>query len=202
MSEDKPSDRVRLRRRPQRGFYDRETVYQVIDSTPLGHVGYVIDGQPFVTPTGVWREGDALYWHGSAASRMCKAQAKGIEACVTFTHMDGYVLARSARKHSMLYRSAMVFGVTEEVTDPAAKKASLDAFIDFLSPGRAEQVRAPTENELKEIKVIRMPIDEAAAKIKEGGVVDFPEDMAHPVWAGVIPVTTQKGEPIEDQPAE
>jgi nitroimidazol reductase NimA-like FMN-containing flavoprotein (pyridoxamine 5'-phosphate oxidase superfamily) len=185
--------RSRLRRRPQRGHYDAATVYRVLDAAVIAHVGYVIDGQPFVTPTAFWRETDVLYWHGSAASRMLRTQAERIPVSLTVTHLDGFVLARSGFNHSLCYRSVMAFGEASPVEDPAEKRRVLDAFVERLFPGRTRDIRQSTGQELKATSVMSMRIEEAAAKIRDGGVHDDEEDYALPCWAGVIPVTMRVG---------
>ena len=182
------TDRNRVRRLPDRASYDRDAVYQVLDSALVAHVGYVLDGQPYVTPTAFWRQGDRLYWHGSAVSRMHRAQAQGLPVCVTVTHLDGLVLARSAFDHSLNYRSAMVFGVARPVPE-ADKAAALEAFMERLCPGRSAQVRPPTAAELKQTAVMELDIEQAVVKIRSGPPHDDPADLTLPVWAGVVPVT-------------
>lgn len=186
------SPRNRVRRRPQRAAYDRATVHAILDAGFLCHVGYVIDGQPFVTPTAYWRHGDTLYWHGSAASRMIES-AVGKDVCITVSHVDALVLARSQFHHSIDYRAVMMFGRPELVEDLDEKRRAMDAFLDRLYPGRKQTVRGATPNELKMISVARMTIDQASAKIRTAGVVDEEEDYALPVWAGVVPLKTVIG---------
>jgi nitroimidazol reductase NimA-like FMN-containing flavoprotein (pyridoxamine 5'-phosphate oxidase superfamily) len=193
-----PSDRTRLRRKPQRAHYDEASVFAVLDAGVLCHIAYAIDGQPFVTPTAYWREGRRLFWHGSAASRMITTHAKGVQVCVTVSHLDGLVLGRSGFTHSVLYRSVMAFGRTEAVTDRKAKRQAMHAFIDRLYPGRSGELRQLHDAELDAITVIAMTIDEAAAKIREGGVIEKDEDSGFPAWAGVIPVRTVVGAPVPD----
>jgi hypothetical protein len=184
----RPTARSRVKRLPKRGHYDHATVHGVLDSGVIAHVGYSIDGQPFVTPTAYWREGQALYWHGSSASRMLRHLEAGVPACVAVTHLDGFVMARAGFHHSINYRSVMAFGTAQLVADPAEKLAALEAFVARLYPGRWDEVRPPTGQELKATKMIVMPIEEASAKIRSGGPVDDEEDYALPCWAGVIPV--------------
>ncbi len=182
------SDRVRVRRKPDRGRYDLPTIEAVVDAALIGHVGYVIDGQPYVTPTAVWRQGDRLYWHGSSASRMVRATGSGIPVCVTVTHIDSLVLARSATNHSFDYRSAMILGEAHLVDDEAEKAAALEAFVDHLYPGRWAGLRPATRQELKATTVLWMDIAEASAKIRDIGAHDDPGDETWPAWAGTFPV--------------
>ncbi|UWQ36693.1 pyridoxamine 5'-phosphate oxidase family protein [Leisingera aquaemixtae] len=191
------TERSRLRRAHERGLYDRETVYQVLDAMPLAHIGYQINGAPSVLPTLQWREGDHVYWHGSAASRAIRAM-EGAEVCLTVTCMDGYVLARSAFHHSVNFRSAMLFGVAEKVTDEDAKAASLKAMVDHIFPGRWDALRPMTRKELKATALMRMPIEEGAAKIRSGAPKDDEEDYALPIWAGVVPMAMELKPPQPD----
>ncbi len=193
-----PTPISRIKRHPERGSYDRDAVYAILDAGLVCHVGYVLGDQPLVTPTIHWREGDTLYWHGSAASRMLETLATGVKACVTVTVVDGLVLARSAFTHSMNYRSAMVFGTAHLVEDRADKLAALEALIERLYPGRWAELRAPHEKEIKATAVIAMPIAEASAKIRSGPPIDSGDDMAAPVWAGVIPLSLAPGAPVRD----
>ena len=182
-----PTDRTRVRRLPERGAYDRATIDAILDAMPVAHVGYSIEGQPFVTPTLQWREGDHIYWHGSAASRMLKT-VEGAPVCLTVTLIDGMVLARSAFHHSMNYRSVMLLGTAHAVTDPAEKEARLKAFVESQFPGRWDMLRPVTAQEIKGTSVLGMPIDEASAKIRSGPPHDDKEDEALDIWAGVIPI--------------
>ncbi|UWQ40790.1 pyridoxamine 5'-phosphate oxidase family protein [Leisingera aquaemixtae] len=191
------TERSRLRRAHERGLYDRETVYQVLDVMPLAHIGYQINGAPSVLPTLQWREGDHVYWHGSAASRAIRAM-EGAEVCLTVTCMDGYVLARSAFHHSVNFRSAMLFGVAEKVTEEEAKAASLKAMVDHIFPGRWDALRPMTRKELKATALMRMPIEEGAAKIRSGAPKDDEEDYALPIWAGVVPMAMELKPPQPD----
>jgi nitroimidazol reductase NimA-like FMN-containing flavoprotein (pyridoxamine 5'-phosphate oxidase superfamily) len=186
-----------VRRVPQRACYDRAAVHAILDASLLCHVGYVMNGQPFVTPTAFWREGETLYWHGSAASRMIE-NIDGAEVCVTVSHLDGLVLARSAYHHSVEYRSAMLFGQARLVTDLAEKRTAARAFIERLYPGRNAEIRAASDNELEMISFVAFDIAEAAAKVRADGVRDEPHDYFLPAWAGVIPFTTVAGAPIAD----
>src|SRR5262249_37525309 len=174
----------RVRRLPKRGHYDRDTVYAILDAGFICHVGYVLDGAPLVTPTSYWREGDRLYWHGSGASRMLRTLAPGIPACLTVTHVDGLVAARSAFHHSINYRSVMALGVARGMEDPEAKRAALEALVERVYPGRWRELRPMTVKEEKATMVLEMPIDEASAKVRIGPPVDDEEDYALPIWAG------------------
>jgi hypothetical protein len=194
--------RNRVRREHQRGRYDKAAVYAVLDAAPLCHVGYVIDGAPYVTPTIHWRHGDRLYWHGSAASRFLRAAA-GMPVCLTVSLMDGYVLARSAFNHSVNYRSVMAFGTAHVIEDAAEAEAALKDFTEGLFPGRWDTLRPMTAQELKATSVLWMEIDEAAVKCRSGGPGDAAESN-HPVWAGVLPMRTQltAAEPAPQLPAD
>jgi nitroimidazol reductase NimA-like FMN-containing flavoprotein (pyridoxamine 5'-phosphate oxidase superfamily) len=162
------------------------------------HVGFVLDGQPYVIPTGYVRVEDRLYIHGSAASRMLRSLADGIDVCVTVTLLDGFVLARSAFHHSMNYRSVVVLGRARPVTEAEEKVGALRAFTNHVVPGRWEEVRQPTEQELKATSVLALPLAEVSAKVRSGGPIDDEADYALPVWAGVVPVSTQRGTPVPD----
>jgi len=192
------TDRTRLKRLPKRGQYDRETINSILDEAFICHVGFVVDGQPYVIPTGFARIGDDLYIHGSAASRMVRHVAKGIDVCVTVTLLDGLVMARSAFHHSMNYRSVVILGKAELVENPKEKNNALEALTEHFVPGRWNDVRWPTELELKATTVLKLPITEASAKIRTGDPVDDDEDYAMDVWAGVLPLNITAGEPIAD----
>jgi nitroimidazol reductase NimA-like FMN-containing flavoprotein (pyridoxamine 5'-phosphate oxidase superfamily) len=170
----------------------------ILDAAMLAHIGYVIDDQPYVTPTAFWREGDRLYWHGSSASRMLRSQAGGVPVCVTVTHMDGFVMARSDFHHSINYRAVMAFGTAAIVDDAAAKRRALDHFVDGLFPGRSATLRPTNAQEFKATTLVGMTIEEASAKIRTGGPVDLEEDYALPIWAGVIPLRTVVDAPLAD----
>ena len=194
----KSTARSRVKRVPKRGSYDRETVDAILDAGLLCHVGYVIDGSPYVTPTCYWRKGDRVYWHGSSASRMLEAVAGGIPVCFTVSHLDGLVMARSGFHHSVNYRSVMLFGEARLITDPDEKLQTLADFMDRLTPGRWDEIRETTDQELKGTKIVAMEISEGAAKVRSGGPIDDEPDYDLDIWAGVIPVTTQLGAPIPD----
>jgi nitroimidazol reductase NimA-like FMN-containing flavoprotein (pyridoxamine 5'-phosphate oxidase superfamily) len=192
--------RTTVRRLADRGVYDREAIYAILDEALICHVGFVVEGQPVVIPTIHVRVGDTLYFHGSAASRMLRSLRAGIEACVTVTLLDGLVLARSAFHHSMNYRSVVVLGKGREVADRDEKLRALDALVEHVVPGRAAVVRAPNEMEIRQTLVIALPLAEASAKVRTGPPLDDEADYALDVWAGVVPITLMKGEPIPDTP--
>jgi hypothetical protein len=188
-----PSERTRLRRRPQRGAHDEVTVFGVLDASVIAHVGYLLEGAPFVTPTVYWREGRRLLWHGSASSRALRAQIAGPSVCVTVSHLDGFVLGRSGFAHSALYRSVMAFGRAVSLEGSDAKRRAMDAFLERLYPGRTSEIRPVRGDELDLITVVSMEIEEASAKIRESIVNEKPEDLASPGWAGVVEVRTTIG---------
>jgi hypothetical protein len=194
------SDRTRVRRLPDRGRYDRETILGILDAAFVCHVGVVDGGTPVVIPTAFARVGDHVILHGSSKSRLMTVLSGGAPACVTVTHVDGLVMARSAFHHSINYRSVVVFGRAEAVTDDGEKTAALEAFMERVLPGRWREVRAPNLQELKATAVVRIPIDEASAKMRAGGPLDDAEDMAIDVWAGVIPLVLARGTPIRHVP--
>ena len=191
------SDRVRVKRLHERGHYDAGTIHPILDAMPVCSVGYVFKGSPYVTPTLQWREGDRIYWHGSSASRMLEAVTEA-EACVTVTIVDGFVMARSAFHHSANYRSVMVLGTARRITDRDEKEARLRAFVDTLFPGRWDMLRPMNAKELKATTVMSLPLGEASAKIRTGPPSDDDEDYALPIWAGVVPLATQVGNPLPD----
>jgi uncharacterized protein len=186
--------RNRLRRRPDRASYDKDSVWEILDSALVAHIAYVIDGQPFCTPTSYWRHDNRLYWHGSVASRMTRFQASGVPVCVTVTHLDAIVLARSARHHSINYRSVMAFGTARLVDGADEKRALIDEFINRIVPGRAETLRAPTDHDVKSTSFIAMDIDQASAKTRSLHVNDEEGDFSLPIWAARIPVRQVIGE--------
>ncbi len=191
------TDRVRVRRMHPRGAYDRATIDAILDSQPLAHVGYLVDGAPFVTPTLQWREGDDVYWHGSAASRMLE-RCDGADVCVTVTLIDGMVMARSAYNHSVNYRSVMLLGRARLVADRAEKHERLRSMVETLFPGRWERLRPMTEQEFKATTVLTLPIDEVSAKVRQGPPGDDAADLDVDVWAGVIPLRMQTLDPTAD----
>jgi nitroimidazol reductase NimA-like FMN-containing flavoprotein (pyridoxamine 5'-phosphate oxidase superfamily) len=187
------SERTRLRRRPARGAYDEASVFAILDAGLIAHVGYAEGGSPRVIATAYWREGRTLYWHGAAGSQALRAQAAGIPVCVTVSHLDGLVLGRSGFAHSVLYRSVMAFGSTREIAERDGKRRAMDTFLERLYPGRTREIRPVRDAELDMIAVIALPIDEASAKVRGGGVNEKEEDLAGTGWAGVIPVETRLG---------
>jgi nitroimidazol reductase NimA-like FMN-containing flavoprotein (pyridoxamine 5'-phosphate oxidase superfamily) len=188
MSQFQPTERTQVKRLPKRGRYDAETVYQILDHGFVCHVGFAVDGQPYVIPTNYGRSGDTLYLHGSAASRMLKTLSGRVPLCVTVTHVDGLVLARSAFHHSVNYRSAVILGTARLVDAPAEKLEALRVFTEHVMKGRWEDVRQPTEQELKATSVLALPLEEVSAKVRTGGPVDDEADYTLPVWAGVLPL--------------
>ncbi|MGQ0540537.1 MAG: pyridoxamine 5'-phosphate oxidase family protein [Blastocatellia bacterium] len=192
------TDRTKVKRLPVRGHYDRETIYAILDEAFICHVGFIVDSQPYVIPTGFARIGDDLYIHGSAASRMLQNLAKGIDVCVTATLIDGLVLARSAFHHSINYRSVVILGKAELIEDAEEKNKALEAFTEHIIPGRWDEVRWPTELELKATSVLKLPIEEASAKVRTGDPKDDEADYAMNVWAGVLPLDHVLSRPVPD----
>jgi len=197
-----PTPRTRVVREPQRALYDREAVNQILDEAFLCHVGFTVDGQPFVIPTSYGRDGDVLYIHGSAASRMLRNLDKGVAVCITVTLLDGLVLARSVFNHSMNYRSVVILGTATLVDDAAEKLAALRALSEHIIPGRWDDSRQPNEKELKATSVLRLRITEFSAKVRVGPPVDDEEDYSFPTWAGVIPLDVAVGSAIRDERCE
>jgi nitroimidazol reductase NimA-like FMN-containing flavoprotein (pyridoxamine 5'-phosphate oxidase superfamily) len=194
-----PSARTRLVREADRAVYDREAVYRILDEGFLCHVGFVASGQPFVIPTSYGRRDDSLYIHGSAASRMLRtAQTEGVPVCITVTLLDGLVLARSIFNHSMNYRSVVVLGKATLVDDPEEKLTALRLLSEHILPGRWDDSRQPNQRELKATSVLRLPIEEFSAKVRQGPAIDDEEDYAFPTWAGVVPLELKAGAPIDD----
>lgn len=193
-------DHLRVRREPQRGRYDRETIDAILDEALYCHVGFEVDGRPYVIPTLHARVGDLLYVHGSAASRMLRNLATGIPVCVTVTLLDGLVLARSAFNHSINYRSVVVLGAATLV-EGGEKLDALRAFSEHVAPRRWDEVRGPTEQELKATWILSLPLAEASAKVRSGPPEDEPEDVGFPVWGGVVPVHLAAEAPLPDEHA-
>ncbi len=202
MSSSTISKRTKVKRLPARGAYDRETINGILDDGMICHVGFAVDGQPYVIPTGYARIDDHVYIHGSSASRMLRSLAGGVDVCLTVTLLDGLVLARSAFHHSMNYRSVVVLGKAELVDDVDEKNMALEAFTEHIIPGRWPEIRWPNELELKATSVLKLAIDEASAKIRTGDPKDDEEDYEMEVWAGVLPLRTVAGEPIPDSRAK
>jgi nitroimidazol reductase NimA-like FMN-containing flavoprotein (pyridoxamine 5'-phosphate oxidase superfamily) len=192
-----PTKRTQVKRMPKRGHYDRDTVYKILDAGAICHVGYVIDGAPYVTPTAYWRHGDRIYWHGSSASRMLR-NVEGAQVCLTVAMLDGFVLARSAFHHSVNYRSVMCFGTAQKVEDPDQKMQAMIDFVERLYPGRWSELRPVTAQEIKATTILGMDLTECVAKVRVGPPVDDEEDYALPIWAGVVPVTTHVEGVIDD----
>lgn len=193
-----PSTRTRVVREPQRAVYDREAVYRILDEGFICHVGFAIDGQPFVIPTSYGRSGDTLYIHGSAASRMLRNLDQGVPVCITVTLLDGLVLARSIFNHSMNYRSVVILGTATVVQDPAEKLEALHRLSEHILPGRWAESRQPNEQELKATFALRISIDEFSAKVRQGPPIDDEDDYSFGTWAGVIPLSTIAGQPVAD----
>ena len=193
-----PTERVRLRRKRERGSYEREAVEAILAEALVSHLGIVEDGQPLVIPTLHARDGDVVYCHGSSASRTLRALAQGVPACLTVSLIDGLVLARAAMHHSANYRSAVILGRARAVVDPAEKERALRAVVEHILPGRWAQVRPPDEKELRATAVVALPLREASAKVRTGPPSDDARDMDRPVWAGVIPLRLLAGEPLPD----
>src|ERR1700756_5830040 len=193
-----PTARTRVVREPERGVYDRKTVYGLLDEAFICHVGFCVDGQPFVIPTSYGRKDANLYIHGSAASRMLRQMSGGVAVCVTVTLLDGLVLARSIFNHSMNYRSVVVLGKGTAIEEPEQKLEALRLLSEHIVPGRWDEVRQPNEKELKATTILRVPITEFSAKVREGPVIDDEEDYAFPVWAGVVPLNLVTADPIND----
>ena len=198
MDELSRTQRTTLRRLPQRGSFERPQINAILDEGFVCHVGFLVDGQPFVIPTGYARRGDTLIIHGSQASRMLRQVGQGIEVCVTVTLIDGLVLARSAFHHSMNYRSVVVFGSARVIENREEKMAALKALSEHMIPGRWDEVRGPNDRELQLTTVLAIPLSEASAKVRTGPPADDEEDYELPVWAGVIPLQMVANEPIAD----
>jgi nitroimidazol reductase NimA-like FMN-containing flavoprotein (pyridoxamine 5'-phosphate oxidase superfamily) len=193
-----PTARTTVRRLAERGRYDRDTVHAILDEGLVCHMGFAIDGRPWVIPTTYARVGDRLYVHGAAANFALKSMTSGIEACVTVTLIDGLVLARSAFHHSMNYRSVMLFGRADRVVDPQEQFDAMVALVEHLVPGRPGDTRLPRADELRKTLIVRLPLDECSAKVRTGGPVDDEEDMDLGHWAGVLPLTIVPGAPQPD----
>ncbi|KVT36160.1 pyridoxamine 5'-phosphate oxidase family protein [Burkholderia ubonensis] len=192
-----PSARTRIRRIAKLGRYDRATLHAIVDAAYVCHVAFADEHGVHCIPTACWRDGDHLYIHGSNGSRMLKLATDGAQVCVTITHLDGLVLARSAFEHSMNYRSAVIYGAFDAV-EGEAKAAALDTFLERLAPGRSLEVRPGNANELAATTVLRIPLEEAACKVRSGGPEDGEDDLSLPVWAGVLPLALQPQAPVVD----
>jgi nitroimidazol reductase NimA-like FMN-containing flavoprotein (pyridoxamine 5'-phosphate oxidase superfamily) len=196
MAELTATSRTTLRRKKERGRYDVATIHAILDEGLVCHVGFAVDGQPCVIPTAYARLGDHLYVHGATGNHALRVLADGAPACVTITLVDGLVLARSTFHHSINYRSVVLFGTGQRVDDPTEKAAVMDALVEHLVPGRTADARAATDEELRATLVVRLPIDEASAKVRRGDPIDDDEDLDLPVWAGVIPLGLHAGSPV------
>lgn len=193
------SERTRVKRHPERAVYNRRDIESILDEGFVCHVAFVVDGQPHLIPTAYGRSGEQLYIHGSAASHMVRSLAQGIDVCVTVTLVDGLVLARSAFRHSLNYRSVVVVGRARLVTDPREKMEALRCFTNHLVPGRWEQVRPPSEREMLQTSVLALPLDETVAKARSGPPMDAEEDITPGTWAGVVPLVTRTGSVVPDR---
>jgi nitroimidazol reductase NimA-like FMN-containing flavoprotein (pyridoxamine 5'-phosphate oxidase superfamily) len=191
-----PTPRTRVYRKPGRGSYDLDLVHAILDEALVCHVGFVQDGQPFVIPTIHARDGDTLYLHGANANRTLKALADGAQCCVTATLVDGLVLARAALHHSLNYRSVMILGTAGEVTEPDEKQTALRLVVEHIARGRSEEIRGPSDVDLRSTQVLSMRIEEASAKVRTGPPIDDEEDLDLPYWAGVLPLLSGTGDPV------
>ena len=192
-----PTERTKLRRNYERGSLDREALNEILDASPLCHVGYILDGRPAVLPTLHWREGEHIYWHGSNASRALKNSVNA-DVCLTVTHLDGLVLARSAFHHSANFRSVIIYGKATKIIDPDIKAKKFENMVEKFAPGRWPALRPMTAKEVKATMILSMPIEEASAKVRTGGPIDDEEDYGLPIWAGVVPINSVMGEPQPD----
>ena len=198
MSNFTPTERTKVRRKPDRGTYDRELIYSILDEAFVCHVGFIADGQPFVVPTNYVRIGDKLFLHGSTASRLMRTLASGAPFCLTVTLLDGIVFSPTATGHSVNYRSVVVIGKAELIEDPQAKLAAMRDFVEYVIRGRWATVRPPSEQELKATMVLAVPLAEVSAKVRTGFAVDDDKDYATPAWTGVLPFKWTPGTPMRD----
>lgn len=188
----------KVKRVHERGRYDKKTIYEILDAALVCHIAYVIDGRPYCTPTSFWREGDHLYWHGSSASRMIRTQKEGVDVCLTVTHLDALVMARSGFHHSVNYRAVMAFGKAHIIDDVDYKLKLMDRFIDRIYPGRSKLIRQPNKQELKATTMMGMEIETASGKIRDKHVADDEEDYeAVPAWSALYPITQVLGAPSD-----
>jgi len=194
-----PTERTRIVREPQRAVYDCTEIYKILDEGFVCHVGFTVDSQTYVIPTMYARVGDALYFHGSAASRMLRNLADGVSVCITVTLIDGLVLARSVFNHSMDYRSVVAFGIASLVSEPAEKLNALHSFTEKILSGRWQDARQPNEKELKATSILKLPLTEVSAKVRVGPVEDDAEDYVLPVWAGIVPLRLVADPPVRDE---
>jgi nitroimidazol reductase NimA-like FMN-containing flavoprotein (pyridoxamine 5'-phosphate oxidase superfamily) len=198
MSDFTPTKRTKVTRKPDRGRYERQTIYDILDQAFVCHVGFVVDGTPFVVPTNYVRVGDKLYLHGSTASRLMKTLGSGAPFCLSVTLLDGIVFSPTATGHSVNYRSVVVMGKAEPIEDPAAKLAAMRDFVEYVLRGRWATVRPPSEQELKGTMVLAVPLVEASAKVRTGFAVDDGKEYSDGAWTGVLPFKWTPGEPIRD----
>jgi hypothetical protein len=192
------TQRTTVKRHPERGAYERATIDAILDEALICHVGFNVDGQPFVIPTIHARDGDTLYLHGSPGSRMLRTLRKGVELCVTATLLDGIVLARSVYNHSMNYRSVVVLGRARELTDHTEKLHAMECVVEHVVPGRWTEARQPNDSEIKATTILALGLEEASAKVRTGPPIDFDQDLELPVWAGVIPLDLRRGRPYSE----
>ena len=192
------TERTRLRRFPARGQFDRGTINSILDTTPIGHIGFNNHDDASILPMVFWRTGKYIYFHGSAKNRMFNALAKVRQCCFVATRIDAFVLARAALHHSVNYRSIVIYGEAEEVSDPDLKLEALKSLIGRFYPGRWERIRAPSPGEFAAVRVFRLPVEEASAKIRSGFPTPYEEDFGIPVWAGIVPLELRLGEPRLD----
>lgn len=193
-----PTERTQVRRHAERGVYDLDQIYSILDEAYICHLGFVANGQPFVIPTAYGRSGNQIYIHGSAASRMLCSLAEGINVCATVTLVDGFVLARCAFRHSLNYRSVVILGRARLITDPEQKAEGLRCLTNHLVPGRWEEVRPPNETEMIKTSLLSLPINEVSAKVRSGPPLDLEDDYPIRVWAGIVPLRAQVAEPVAD----
>jgi nitroimidazol reductase NimA-like FMN-containing flavoprotein (pyridoxamine 5'-phosphate oxidase superfamily) len=198
MTQFTPTDRTKVRRKPDRGKYDWDTIYAILDQAFVCHVGFIADGMPIVVPTNYVRVGDKLFLHGSTASRLMKTLGSGAPFCLSVTLLDGIVFSPTATGHSVNYRSVVVMGKAEPIEDPAAKLAAMRDFVEYVLRGRWATVRPPTDQELKGTMVLAVPLVEASAKVRVGFAVDSDEEYASGAWTGVLPFKWTPGEPLRD----
>ncbi len=194
----RPDDKIRVKRVPKRGVYEREDIYQILDKHFLCHCGFSHDGYPVVIPTLFGRKGDYIYLHGSAASRMIRNLSEGVSFCLSVASVQGLVLSKSAFHHSVNYESAVVFGTARVIEDDAEKMDALECISDQVIRNRWNETRIPNKKELKATAVLKMKIEDASGKVRTGGPVDDKEDLSLDVWSGVVPIHEVYGEPIEE----
>ncbi|MGQ0825514.1 MAG: pyridoxamine 5'-phosphate oxidase family protein [Actinomycetota bacterium] len=194
-----PTARTTVRRKAERGRYDRATIDAILDEALIAHVGFAVDDQPCVIPMAIVRVDDAIYLHGATGNHMLLTLAAGAEACVTVTLVDALVLSRSAFHHGMNYRSVVIFGRADGVENDDDKRVVFEALVDHMVPGRPAVTRGPTPSELRQTLLVRLPLTEASAKVRTGGPIEEPADYALPYWGGEIPLTMVRGEPVPDE---